>query len=202
MGALIHPIRLRTCVRMNARRPPPPTRLVQRRGRPPSATRTRPVEVRTCKHHGDVEFGNYSAGNGKFRWICKRCVAEAVTRRHQKIKRTLVAEAGGCCAVCGYDRSVVNLHFHHVDPASKLFAVSTASGKALATFREEAKKCVLVCANCHGEIEASLIPSPPAQARHGETWAQHTPTRIPSTANPAGGAEAPNAQLSFDQPEA
>ena len=34
-------------------------------------------------------------------------------------------------------------------------------GKALAAFREEAKKCVLVCANCHGEIEASLIESPP-----------------------------------------
>jgi hypothetical protein len=34
-------------------------------------------------------------------------------------------------------------------------------GKALAAFRDEAKKCVLVCANCHGEIEARLIESPP-----------------------------------------
>ena len=34
-------------------------------------------------------------------------------------------------------------------------------GNALADFREEAKKCVLVCANCHGEIEARLIESPP-----------------------------------------
>jgi cytochrome c553 len=39
-------------------------------------------------------------------------------------------------------------------------------GKALATYREEAKKCVLVCANCHGEIEAGLIESPPAGARY------------------------------------
>jgi len=92
------------------------------------------VEVRECKHHGAVEFGNYSAGNGKFRWMCKPCIAEAVTRRHQKIKCILVAEAGGRCAICGYARSVVNLHFHHVDPSTKLFAVSTASGKALATW--------------------------------------------------------------------
>ena len=43
-------------------------------------------------------------------------------------------------------------------------------GKSLATFRREAAKCVLVCANCHGEIEAGLIPSPPPQAKWGEKW--------------------------------
>jgi hypothetical protein len=85
----------------------------------------------------------------------------------------LVAEAGGCCAVCGYDRCAVNLHFHHVDPKTKSFGVTSASGKALATYRAEAAKCVLVCANCHGEIEAGLIPSPPPGARHGAgDWAQ------------------------------
>ena len=31
-----------------------------------------------------------------------------------------------------------------------------ARGKSLAAFRAEARKCVLVCANCHGEIEAGL----------------------------------------------
>jgi cytochrome c553 len=40
-------------------------------------------------------------------------------------------------------------------------------GKALAAYRAEALKCVLVCANCHGEIEAGLIQSPPPQARFG-----------------------------------
>jgi hypothetical protein len=38
-------------------------------------------------------------------------------------------------------------------------------GKSLATYRQEAAKCVLVCANCHGEIEVGLIPSPPPRAR-------------------------------------
>jgi hypothetical protein len=78
----------------------------------------------------------------------------------------LVEEAGGCCAVCGYDRCIVNLHFHHVDPTTKLFTMSVASGKGLAKLRDEAKKCVLVCANCHGEIESSVIPSPPAGAKY------------------------------------
>jgi cytochrome c553 len=81
------------------------------------------------------------------------------------MKRVLVHEAGGCCAVCGYDTTIINLGFHHVDPATKSFSMSMANGRSLATFREEAKKCVLVCANCHGEIEAGVIPSPPAGAK-------------------------------------
>jgi hypothetical protein len=100
--------------------------------------------------------------NSSGRYRCKRCIGEAVTRRHQKIRRTLVDEAGGCCQVCGYDRCIINLCFHHVDPTTKSFGITSASGKSLAAYRAEARKCVLVCANCHGEIEAGLIPSPPA----------------------------------------
>jgi hypothetical protein len=109
-----------------------------------------------------------SQGKRGYRWRCKRCAGEAVTRRLQKVKRILVEEAGGCCAVCGYDRCMVNLHFHHVDPKTKSFTMSVASGKGLAKLRAEAKKCVLVCANCHGEIETGLIESPPA----GEKYAR------------------------------
>jgi len=92
-------------------------------------------------------------------------VGEAVTRRHQKVKRALAEQAGGCCAVCGYSRCIVNLQFHHVDPRQKSFRMSMCAGKALATYEAGAAKCVLVCANCHGEIEMGLIPSPPARAR-------------------------------------
>ena len=84
-----------------------------------------------------------------------------MTRRLQKIKRLLVEEAGGCCVVCGYERCIISLHFHHVDPASKSFSMSMASGKSLAAYRAEARKCVLVCANCHGEVEAGLMELPP-----------------------------------------
>jgi 5-methylcytosine-specific restriction endonuclease McrA len=106
-------------------------------------------------HAGSTEFALY--GREKPRGRCKRCVGEAVTRRQQKVKRTLVAEAGGCCVVCGYDRCIVNLHFHHLNPAEKSFAMSAATGKSLAAYRAEAEKCILVCANCHGELEAGLV---------------------------------------------
>jgi hypothetical protein len=40
--------------------------------------------------------------------------------------------------------------------------MTMASGKSESAYLAEARKCVLVCANCHGEIEAGLIESPPA----------------------------------------
>jgi hypothetical protein len=39
-------------------------------------------------------------------------------------------------------------------------------GRSLEAYREEAKKCVLLCANCHGEVEFGLRPSPPAGGRY------------------------------------
>jgi cytochrome c553 len=70
--------------------------------------------------------------------------------------------------LCGYDRCIVSLQFHHVDPAAKSFPMSTASGKALDTYRAEAKKCVLVCANCHWEIETGMVASPPPGSKFAD----------------------------------
>jgi hypothetical protein len=138
---------------------------VVRAGRPPSAEAS--ASLRECRHHGLVPHGYYGAGKGTARWRCKRCIAEDVTRRHQKMRALLVAEAGGACAVCGYDRCPLNLHFHHVEPARKSFSMHMGLGKSLAAYRSEAVKCVLVCANCHGEIEAGMVASPPAGSRFG-----------------------------------
>ena len=146
------------------RRVPPVEPLVARDGRPP--LNDGKSELRACPKHGLVPFREFSRGGGKTRWRCTRCCGEAVTRRHRKIKRTLVEEAGGCCCLCGYARCLVNLHFHHVDPSTKSFSLTVAMGKGLDTLREEARKCILVCANCHGEIETGLIASPPPGTKY------------------------------------
>jgi hypothetical protein len=133
-----------------------PTRKIKGRPAKPQAKDV----LRECPRHGATQFGLY--GRAKPRYHCKKCLAEAVTRRHRKVRAILVDEAGGCCVLCGYDTCMLNLHFHHVDPSKKSFDLSMGSGKGLAARREEVKKCFLVCANCHGEIEAGLLPCPPA----------------------------------------
>jgi hypothetical protein len=100
-------------------RPDAPIPQVLNSGRPPDPRRSKPVELRQCRYHGQAEFGLY--GIKRPQWRCKRCICEAVTRRHQRLKQILVDQAGGCCSICGYDRTVVNLHFHHVDPKLKSF---------------------------------------------------------------------------------
>jgi 5-methylcytosine-specific restriction endonuclease McrA len=75
-----------------------------------------------------------------------------------RVKELLVAEAGGHCLVCGYDRCVGALQFHHLDPSQKLFAIAgQGAARSLTRAREEVAKCVLLCSNCHAEVEAGLI---------------------------------------------
>ena len=73
------------------------------------------------------------------------------------MKEILVAEAGGQCALCGYSRCLAALEFHHVDPSTKRFAVAREGiTRSIAKAREEARKCVLLCGNCHAEVEAGV----------------------------------------------
>jgi transposase len=113
----------------------------------PAGTRVR----MECRHHGVTEF--VMEGRGYYR--CVRCRCEAVARRRRDVKRILIEEAGGGCALCGYDRSPTALEFHHVDPAQKLFQLSIRGRTVgIEKLRTEAQKCVLLCATCHAEVEA------------------------------------------------
>jgi hypothetical protein len=53
------------------------------------------------------------------------------------------------------------LHFHHLDPSRKRLAIN-AKGVSLAleTLRAEAQKCVLLCSNCHAEVEDGVASIP------------------------------------------
>jgi len=112
---------------------------------------------RHCQHHGVTDF--WLEGRGAYR--CLLCRQEAVVRRRRKIKQILVAEAGGACAICGYDRHLGGLHFHHRDPAVKSFALSVDGvARSLERARAEARKCILLCSNCHAEVEAGIRAIP------------------------------------------
>ena len=91
------------------------------------------------------------------RWRFKRCRVAAVSQRRRRVKAILVAEAGGACVICGYSRYAGALQFHHLDPAVKQFELAGAGlARSLERARREAAKCVLLCANCHAEIEGGI----------------------------------------------
>ncbi len=79
----------------------------------------------------------------------------------REIRQKLKELFGGCCQVCGYARTPKALEFHHVNAKHKESSVSrmvAMSGYHGAL--EEAMKCILVCANCHREVEEGLATVP------------------------------------------
>jgi len=75
----------------------------------------------------------------------------------QRNKLRAVEHMGGACVGCGYDTSVYSLVFHHVDPSTKSFTISQRGiCRAWAVLVEELKKCILLCANCHGEVHDGI----------------------------------------------
>lgn len=109
-----------------------------------------------CKHHGTTEF--VIEGRGYHR--CKRCRSERVSERRRVVKATLVKEAGGRCELCGYDKYLGALEFHHVDPSLKRHHLSNGRTIALDAMRVEAQKCMLLCSNCHAEVEGGVAQVP------------------------------------------
>jgi transposase-like protein len=107
-----------------------------------------------CQRHGVTEF--WLEPRGIYR--CLRCRSEAVTRRRRRVKDILVREAGGRCRLCGYDRHVGALQFHHLDTAAKVFGLADRGfTRSLEAARAEAAKCVLLCSNCHAEVEGGIV---------------------------------------------
>jgi transposase len=129
--------------------------------------------VMSCIHHGETAF--VLEGRGYYR--CKRCRADRVAARRRKAKATLVQEAGGRCVICGYDRHPAALEFHHLDRSQKRLTLSrNGAALSLDAMRAEAAKCVLLCSNCHAEVEAG-VTTIPARVRDGPSAGKVDPRR-------------------------
>jgi len=98
--------------------------------------------------------------NGKT--VCIVCNRERVYKWRKDAKQKLVEIHGNKCKICGYNKCNRALQFHHVDPKNKSFSISAFNSvlnwdKML----EESYKCILLCSNCHAELEDGLIDYEP-----------------------------------------
>lgn len=103
-----------------------------------------------------VSYNNTSG----FCKVCKspgKVHSELVVEWRKRVKLKSIEYKGGGCVVCGYNRCVRSLHFHHVNPDEKLFNISHKNIHSWEKIKEELDKCILVCSNCHGEIESGLL---------------------------------------------
>lgn len=98
------------------------------------------MKMGTCKIHGEIKFTKSRH--------CPKCKIE--WRKNQRLK--LIQEFGGKCERCGYSKCLGALHFHHKDHTEKSFGLNAANSISYKKKVEEAKKCILVCSNCHIEL--------------------------------------------------
>lgn len=80
----------------------------------------------------------------------------------KKRKADLIKVFHSKCCLCGFNAFQEALEFHHVNPEEKKFGLSDSNAitKALDKQLEEAKKCILVCSNCHRGIHAGHLTIP------------------------------------------
>lgn len=84
---------------------------------------------------------------------CKKCSnklsAIRITKYRKDSIKQLKQSLGGVCQKCG-DNNLTHLCFHHVDMSEKESSISSI--KNYKGMLKEAKKCQLLCNNCHLEL--------------------------------------------------
>ena len=78
---------------------------------------------------------------------------EAQQKRGISRKIKLIDMLGGECSSCRYKKNLSALCFHHKDPSKKKMQLDMrrCSNNRWEVLVEEAKKCTLLCSNCHME---------------------------------------------------
>lgn len=94
---------------------------------------------------------NYD-GKKYLKYISK---SQSVVKWRKRKKIELVNYKGGKCNICGYDKCIEALAFHHLDPLEKDFTIGGKSW-GFEKLKLEADKCILLCSNCHIEVHQKL----------------------------------------------
>lgn len=97
--------------------------------------------------------------DGKCSW-CKSCVSIGMRNHARMRKQEAIKQLGGKCSQCGGLFHPAAYDFHHIDPTEK----ETGIARLLQSYaiehpkvQQELEKCVLLCANCHRTLHASVF---------------------------------------------
>lgn len=93
---------------------------------------------------------------GKRKSTCGKCHNIYTIEQGRKKKQWAVELKGGECSICGYNKIMSCLCFHHLDPEQKDKNFSSMKGWSKAKIEKELENCICVCMNCHGEIHEEL----------------------------------------------
>jgi transposase len=101
------------------------------------------VSISTVKKYKDRSYSESKSNS------------QSVIEWRRRVKIRLVEYKGGECELCGYNKCISSLEFHHRNPKEKDFSVSGKT-HSFEKLKNEVDKCILVCRNCHGEIHYNI----------------------------------------------
>ena len=82
-----------------------------------------------------------------------KSASQKVSDYRRNRKKLLISISGSKCNICGYNKAISALEFHHINPEEKEYGLAQkGTCHKLENDIQELKKCILVCANCHREI--------------------------------------------------
>lgn len=99
----------------------------------------------------------------------KKQLSNNVIERRKRNKLRVVNMCGEKCCICGYDRCKDALEFHHVNENEKEFGLANKlTSYSWNKVKEEVKKTIMVCANCHREIHKGFYTNDFISYKHEE----------------------------------
>ena len=117
------------------------------------------MNTKICSKCGkELPIENFPFRNkakGTRRANCKECHNNYMKKRYQD-KRDEIWDLKNSlsCQKCGYNKCPEALDFHHIDPNEKegKIAQMISNSYGLDKAKEEIKKCIVLCSNCHREF--------------------------------------------------
>ena len=89
------------------------------------------------------------------------------------MRQRLIKAMGGHCVCCNYDACVRSLDMHHVNQIEKSFSFNKKVTTSWANIVSEARKCVLLCSNCHAEVHCGIRKIPDDAYRFNEEFSEY-----------------------------
>jgi len=109
---------------------------------------------RICKICGKHYKYTRRHRSGSSSSLCSGCISQ---RKRNRQREKLLNLFGNKCYICGFSKCKSALTFHHVNPKDKFFNIGNRYNRSIIQLKKEADKCVLLCKNCHAELQAGLF---------------------------------------------
>ena len=111
-----------------------------------------------CGNEKIIQTSHLIDGRTKSCGCSRNKTIHPVVDFRKKIKIALVEGFQHKCMCCGLEDEPVLYDFHHLIPEEKSFSIANSSTtRSREVYANEAKKCIMVCSNCHRRIENKLI---------------------------------------------